>query len=355
MKIAIIGAGPAGVYCALALKNSGIKNIDIFEKSAPLKTLLPTGGGRCNLTHAGDNIKDFAKNYPRGEKFLYSLFSKHFVKDTLEFFKNIGINTYMQQDYRYFPASNSASDMRNKMLKALGNINIIEKNITTLKELKGYDFIVLAAGSRGGYGLAREAGHNIIPPKPALCGLKLSQDQPGYPQGVVLNTPEGEVLFTKGGISGPLVYKISSLNAYKDFPYEIKLPLIDPEILTIEVKNNPRKSFLNTVSKFIPKSLAGAILSGSEKQCANVSKREIAALSNITFKVISPDNKGEIVTAGGVDLKEIDNFCRSKINPKLFIIGELMDIDGFCGGYNLQNCWSSAYCAALKIRELSDT
>lgn len=96
-------------------------------------------------------------------------------------------------------------------------------------------------------------------------------------------------------------------------------------------------------------------MSGSEKQCANVSKREIAALSNITFKVISPDNKGEIVTAGGVDLKEIDNFCRSKINPKLFIIGELMDIDGFCGGYNLQNCWSSAYCAALKIRELSDT
>ena len=126
MKIAIIGAGPAGVYCALALKNSGIKNIDIFEKSAPLKTLLPTGGGRCNLTHAGDNIKDFAKNYPRGEKFLYSLFSKHFVKDTLEFFKNIGIDTYMQQDYRYFPASNSASDMRNKMLKALGNINIID-------------------------------------------------------------------------------------------------------------------------------------------------------------------------------------------------------------------------------------
>ena len=347
-NVAIIGAGPSGIYCALHLK--GYCNIDIYEKNSPLKTLLVTGGGRCNLTHFAQDIRDLSKNYPRGEKFLYSIFSKHFVDDTLEFFKSIGIETYMQEDFRYFPKSNSAKDMREKMLKALGNTKIIKKEIKSLKELTNYDFIVISTGSKGGYNLAKELGHKIIEPKPALCGLKLSNDSPKYPQGVVLKTPEGEILFTKEGISGPLVYKISSINARKNFPYEINIPLIEPKELFQKVKNNPKKSFGNVVSEFIPKSLAHVILENYEKSCANVSKKEIEELSELTFKVISTDNNGEIVTCGGVDLKEINNKCQSKINPKIFFCGEIMDIDGFCGGYNLQHCWSSAYCVAESIK-----
>lgn len=351
-KIAIVGAGPSGVYCALCLLSFGIKNIEIFEKKSPLSTLLPTGGGRCNLTHRGDNIKEFAKNYPRGEKFLYSIFSKHFVSDTLEFFSKIGIETYVQEDERYFPKSNSSSDMRKKMLSALCTIKIKKQNITSKDELKEYDFIVISTGSKDRYRLAQDFGHSIIEPKPSLCGLKLSQNSPKYPQGVVLKTKDGDVLFTKDGISGPLVYTISSLRAREKFPYKITLPLINEDKLTQQIKNNPKKSFGNMVCEFIPKSLAHVILQNYDKQCANVSKKEIEELKTITFEVVSTDNKGEIVTSGGVNLKEIDKYCRSKLEPRVFFCGEVMDIDGFCGGYNLQNCWSSAYCAAEKISEI---
>lgn len=351
-KIAIVGAGPSGVYCALCLLSFGIKNIEIFEKNSPLSTLLPTGGGRCNLTHSGDDIKEFAKNYPRGEKFLYSIFSKHFVGDTLEFFSKIGVETYIQEDERYFPKSNSSSDMRKKMLSALCDIKIKKQNITSKDELKEYDFIVISTGSKDGYKLACDFGHSIVEPKPALCGLKLSNNSLKYPQGVVLKTKDDDVLFTKDGISGPLIYKISSIRARESFPYKIMVPLIDENELTREVKNNPKKSFGNVVSGFIPKSLAHVILKNYDKQCANVSKKEIEELKIITFEVVSTDNKGEIVTSGGVNLKEIDKDCRSKLEPRVFFCGEVMDIDGFCGGYNLQNCWSSAYCVAKKISEI---
>ncbi len=349
-KVAIIGAGPSGIYCALQLQRFKNIKIDIFEKDIPLKTLLATGGGRCNLTHFGDDIKEFAKNYPRGEKFLYSIFSKHFVCQTLEFFESIGIETYMQEDFRYFPTSNSAKDMRKKMLKALNCAKIIKKEIKSIKEVADYDAIVISTGSKSGYKPIQEIGHEIVEPKASLCGLKLSPESPKYPEGVVLNTKGGEILFTKDGISGPLIYEISSLNARKKFPYEIEIPLINTIELMQEVKNNPRKSFGNIVSKFIPKSLARVVVENYSKDCANISKKDIEKLGSIIFNVISTDGKGEIVTCGGIELKEINNNCQSKINPKIFFCGEVMNIDGFCGGYNLQNCWSSGYCAAEGIK-----
>ncbi len=350
-RAVIVGAGPAGVYCALALEKLTNLNIDICEKSSPLKTLLPTGGGRCNLTHAADDITDFAKNYPRGEKFLYSIFSRHFVTDSLGFFSSIGIKTYMQQDERYFPLSNSSKDMRQKMLNALKRTKIIKQNITNINQLKNYDYIIISTGAKDNFNLASQTGHTIIPPKPALCGLKLSENSPKYPEGVVLNTPQGNILFTKDGISGPLIYKISSLNARNNFPYDITLPLISPEDLTNALKQNPKKSLGSVTSQFIPKSLAHAILGDNYNiKSAEVNKSQIRSLANITFSVTNTDNKGEIVTSGGVKLDETNNFCQSKINPKIFFCGEVMDIDGFCGGYNLQNCWSSAYCAALGIK-----
>ena len=353
-NIAIIGAGPSGVYCALWLNKFKCGKIDIYEKSSPLKTLLHTGGGRCNMTHYAHDITDFVKNYPRGEKFLYSLFTRHFVDDSLSFFKSVGIDSYMQDDERYFPKSNSAADMREKMLSSLKNVKIIKKNVTNIIELnKNYDYIIISTGSKGGYELAKSIGHKIIPPKPALCGLKLAAHSPKYPQGVVLNTSLGDILFTKDGISGPYVYKLSSINARKNFPYSITVPLIDTNELTYELQNNPKKSFGNIVSKFIPKSIAHALLGAKyNTNCANVSKKQVLELQNITFDIISTDNKGEIVTSGGIDLREINKYCQSKLDAKYFFCGEIMDIDGFCGGYNLQSCWSSAYCVARRIAEL---
>ena len=121
-KVAIIGGGPAGCICAYFLQNNF--DVVVFDKKSPLKTLLPTGGGRCNLCHAEYDFRELASNYPRGEKFLYSIFSKFGTADTLDFFETIGVKTYMQDDMRFFPTSNSASDVREKILNSLNKVKL---------------------------------------------------------------------------------------------------------------------------------------------------------------------------------------------------------------------------------------
>ena len=123
-NIAIIGAGAAGCMCAyFLLNNQPQANITIFDKGAPLRTLLPTGGGRCNLAHAEFDFKELAKNYPRGERFLYSVFSRYGTADTLETFEQMGIKCYFQENGRIFPESNSAKEVRETLLKNLKQEN----------------------------------------------------------------------------------------------------------------------------------------------------------------------------------------------------------------------------------------
>lgn len=129
-KVAIIGAGPAGCMCAyFASKNA---EVTLFDASSPLHTLLYTGGGRCNLAYAEYDFKELAKFYPRGEKFLYSLFSKFFTADTIDFFEEIGVETYTQDDLRIFPTSNSAKDVREKFLKSLKNCTFKKEKVLKL-------------------------------------------------------------------------------------------------------------------------------------------------------------------------------------------------------------------------------
>ncbi|MBQ3819313.1 NAD(P)/FAD-dependent oxidoreductase, partial [bacterium] len=118
-KVLIVGAGPAGCMSAYFLQNDF--EVEVFDKKSPLLTLLPTGGGRCNLAHNEFDFKELAKNYPRGEKFLYSVFSRFSTSDTIDFFKQMGVETYIQSDGRIFPKSNSATDLRNTFLNKLEN------------------------------------------------------------------------------------------------------------------------------------------------------------------------------------------------------------------------------------------
>src|SRR5574344_2698163 len=112
INVAIIGGGPAGVFAGYFASQNSNNDVVIFEEKSLLKTLLPTGGGRCNLAHAEFDFRELAKFYPRGEKFLLSVFSQFSTCDTLDFFEKIGVETYTQEDFRIFPKSNSAKDVR---------------------------------------------------------------------------------------------------------------------------------------------------------------------------------------------------------------------------------------------------
>ena len=343
-KVCIIGGGPSGIYCAIRLLEFCPEiSITIFEKDKPLLTLLPTGNGRCNLSYNETDYKEFAKNFPRGEKFLYSIFSRYDMTSTLEDFNKIGITTYAQDDNRIFPVENKSSYVRAKMLEAIEyKVNFIYKNITELPQ--GYDFYVLATGLKSGARIAENIGHKIVPLKPSLTGLKIKEKEFLSLEGVSLNG----VIFTKIGVSGPFIYKLSSLNAYKSFPYEIKIPLLNADALKIKVKENPKKLFRNVVSEFIPKSLANILIKGNT-QCANTKKSDIEVLEYLKLTAISADGKGEIVHAGGISLNEVDKNLKSKIKKNLWVIGEVLDVDGLTGGFNLQNCWSTAAIAANSI------
>lgn len=347
VKIAVIGGGPSGIFCALKLLEflRDRADITVFEKSKPLQTLLPTGNGRCNLSYLEYDYKELASNFPRGEKFLYSVFSRYGIGDTLDDFEKIGVKTYVQEDLRIFPEENKASFVRKKLLEALnGKIKFVNTEIKNFPQ--GFDAVILATGLKSGALLPQSIGHKIIPLKSSLCGLKIKEKEFLTLEGVSFNG----VVFTKDGVSGPFIYKLSSINAYKEFPYEIKIPLLDTKELFKKTGENPKKLFKNVVSEFIPKSLADLIVK-SDKQCANTSKKEIEELSFLTLTAEDIDGRGEIVHAGGVSLDEVDRNLKSKIKENLWIIGEVLDTDGFTGGFNLQNCWSTAAIAAKDIAE----
>ena len=137
-SIAIIGGGPAGCACANFLQNYGFNEISLFDSGKFLHTILPTGGGRCNLAHAEYEYKELAKNYPRGEKFLYSVFSKFATAETIQMFENLCIKTYTQEDGRIFPVSNSSKDVREKILKSL-KCKFINEKVENIKPISnGY-------------------------------------------------------------------------------------------------------------------------------------------------------------------------------------------------------------------------
>lgn len=343
-KVAIIGGGPAGCVCAYFLQDNF--DVTVYDKKSPLLTLLPTGGGRCNLAHAEFDFKELAKNYPRGEKFLYSVFSRFSTADTLEFFEKIGVETYIQDDMRIFPKSDSAKDVREKFLKALNKVKFVKKEIFDIPDA---DFVVIATGGHASYNIIRALGHRIVEPKPALTGLVTKEDF-SVISGVSIN----DVLFTHKGISGPAVYKISSLKARDKFPYTLSFDFVGDIDLQAALNENPHKTIKNLLSEYVPKSFAEFILDEPDRKCHIIDGKTrdkiLDKLQNFTVTAVGTVPDGEVVTSGGVDLDEINpKTMESKLVPHVYFCGEVMDIDGFCGGFNLQNCWSTGYLAAQGI------
>lgn len=362
-NVAIIGAGASGCVCAYHLLKAGF-NVTLYDKNLPLRTLLPTGGGRCNLAHAEYDFKELAKNYPRGEKFLYSVFSKFSTSDTLKMFEDMGIKTYAQEDDRIFPVSNSAKEVQETILKELrkNNVTFIQEEIKDVKRLmEKYDAVIIAIGGHAGCDILKPFKIKLVEQKPSLVGLNTKENFKELSgvvlKGINIEGQEGDILFTHFGISGPLIYTISSINAYKKFPYELNIDFC-PKLENLQdiLNSKPHKEIKNILSEFLPIKAINHALQGIDttmKACQIDGKARDLILNRLhNFKItITGTNKGEeTVTAGGVDLDEIDpKTMEVKKVPNLFCVGEILNIDGFCGGFNLQNAWSTAYVCAQGI------
>ncbi len=373
-ETAIVGGGPAGCACAYFLKQKGIIPV-VFEKKSPLKTLLPTGGGRCNLAHAEFDFKALASNYPRGEKFLYSVFSRFGTSDTIDFFEKIGVETYIQDDMRIFPKSNSSADVRKAFLNALSGVKFQQENVMSVNFCNGgfevrsesgaYFFknVVIAAGGHSAFSIVSGLGHRVIEPRPALTALKTTENYSCLAGVSVRNIAaecrgrsfSGDLLFTHDGVSGPVVYMISSVMARENFPYKIRFDFMHGENLQQLLNENPHKTIKNVISEIMPKSLAETVL----KKCSvnenpeahkidgKTRDRILKTLSEFEVEAVSPAKGGEVVMSGGIALDEVNSkTMESKLHKGLYFCGEMLDIDGFCGGFNLQNCWSTGFLAA---------
>ena len=382
-NIAIIGAGASGCICAYLLQKEGF-DVTLFDKGMPLRTLLPTGGGRCNLAHAEYDFKDLAKNYPRGEKFLYSVFSKFSTYDTLALFDELGVETYTQEDERIFPTSNSAKDVREKILNNLKNVQIQKEEVIKIEKIDSgfkilstpnysknkkmceylFSHVIIAIGGHSNFDFLKNFEIKIIPPKPSLVGLN-TKEKSKEVSGIVVrnvncNGLTDDLLFTHFGISGPLAYKISSIKARDNFPYKLNFDLHPQEINLQELLNtNPHKDVKNILSKFIPHGLIKYLIGDiadikAHKIDGKTRDFILSKLHNLELTVIGTNKGEETVTAGGIDLSEINpKTMELKKYQNIYCIGEALNIDGFCGGYNLQNAWSTAFVAKEAITDFS--
>ena len=368
-SIAIVGAGASGCLCAYFLLNTGFE-VTIFDKGSPLRTLLPTGGGRCNLAHSEYDFKELAKNYPRGEKFLYSVFSKYGTADTIETFEQMGIKCYTQENGRIFPESNSAKNIRETLLKNIHKANIINEEVSNINILnrgfkiktnKGeyyFDKAIIAIGGHSGLNLAQNLGIQTVEQKPSLVGLNTKENFKELSGTVVKNANYNgiidDLLFTHFGLSGPLIYTISSLKAFDKMPYKLSIDLA-PDLVDLQEELNiyPHKEIKNILHKHLPQKVVSFILKDvdettkAHKIDGKTRDLILNRIHNFEINIIGTNKGEETVTAGGIDLNEINpKSMEVKKVPNLYCIGEVLNIDGFCGGFNLQNAWSTAYVCA---------
>lgn len=390
-KIAIIGAGPAGLMAAV--RASEKNQVTIFEKNEKIgKKLFITGKGRCNITN-NCNLDELLNNVCKNNKFLYSAFSNFDNFDTMKFFEDRGLNLKVERGNRVFPKSDKSSDVIKIFEKEIKSKNIdlrlnhqvkkISKNNDIfLVDQEEFDKVIIATGgltykstgSTGdGYEFAKNFNHKINKIYPSLVGIKLKNVEESL-QGLslknvrltvkrnkkIIYTEIGEMMFTHFGITGPLVLSASAFISGKD---KIKMyidlkPGLDYEKLDLRIlrdfNENTGKMAKNSLDKLLPKSLIPIVADRANLKDIITSelKKEIRQklVEEIkNFKIEYDDlydlDTG-IVTRGGVDLKSINpKSMESNIVDGLYFCGEVLDIDALTGGFNLQIAWSTGFVA----------
>jgi len=402
--VTIIGGGPAGMMAAGRAGEMGAKVVLLERNNALGRKLLLTGKGRSNITKAEFNSRELIKKYGREGDFLLYPLSVFGVKETIGFFEKKGLKIKTERGKRIFPQSDKASDVLAILIDylKLGGVKIMtnskvekilkQKNRASKiilkdgREISAKNYIIATGGksfpgtgSTGdGYQWAKELGHSISKLRPALVPLKIKESWPKMAQGLALKNVElsvfqnnkkkdsrfGEMLFTHFGISGPIILDLSGKIAELLEKGEVKLvldlkPALDFQTLDKRIQSDfskySQKLFKNSLSDLLPQKLIPIIvkLSGiTPLKKVNVITREerykLARLLKGLAMTVSSLLGFEmaIVTSGGVSLKEIDSkTMKSKLIENLFFAGEIINLHGPTGGYNLQLCWSTGYLA----------
>ncbi|NMP37907.1 MAG: NAD(P)/FAD-dependent oxidoreductase [Clostridiales bacterium] len=405
-KIIVIGAGASGLVAAGAAGESGA-GVTLIERNEKVaRKVMITGKGRCNLTNACTQINDLIANVPVNGRFLYGAFSRFMPADVTELVEGLGVPLKVERGNRVFPVSDKAVDIVDALNKyarmniekritaRVNGLIISDGRVTGVKTEGGAqyaaDAVVVATGglsypvtgSTGdGYILARSAGHTVTPLKPSLVPLEVHEGWCSQLTGLSLRNTEirvvdtekcreiykdfGEMLFTHFGVSGPMILSASShMRDMKSGKYEIHIdlkPALTHEQLDRRVQRdlaeNSNKSFSNSLNALLPKSLVPVIVKlcgvNGGLKCNQITKDMRAALVDtlkdvkLTVTDFRPIDEA-VITSGGVSVSEIDpKTMESKLVKGLYFAGEVIDVDAYTGGFNLQIAFSTGHLAGV--------
>ena len=372
--IVIIGGGASGLFLSSLLPSSLL-----LEKNNMVgKKLLLTGGGKCNLTHDGEE-REIVTHYYEKKRFVSPSIYTFGPQKIREYFSSLSLDTFIRDDGKIFPVTERSIDV----VRALQNGDIqLNTKVISVKREDDYFVVVTDRGTieskkvvfaTGGASFPQTGsdgealsllsfmGHKIIPPRPALCGLKVKEDM-GRIEGITVENvtikykkikKEGSLLFTRSGISGPEILNLSR-EIENDDKIEISLSPFPPSEI-FHLKGNMKATNALHESTLLPYRLLEERLGWGEKKIGELSKKDSETYRDRIFQwTPQVSTKGmltsSMVTKGGVDTLEVDPATfQSKLIPGLWIIGEALDVDGECGGYNLTFAFASAYSAYKSI------
>ena len=400
--VAVIGAGPAGLLASAFAAKRG-KNVFLIEKNKIIgKKLLITGKGRCNVTNSAP-IEDFILNTKVNANFLYSAFYSFTNTDLTELLENEGLRLKEERGGRIFPVSDKASDVRDALwsFASRHGVKLINGEVKSVEHKDGefeiifsdkkrllFSKVIIATGgvsypgtgSTGdGYKFAKGLGHSIINPTPSLVPLVTEEEYVSHLMGLSLKNVSikltrngkeiysdfGEMLFTHFGLSGPVILSASCHMKEQDgYKIEIDLkPALDFKTLDSRIlrdfEKEKNKDFINALDELLPKKLIPLIVRlsgiGERTKVNSITREQRHNLCNLlksftfTIKGKRPVNEA-IITSGGINVKEINPATmESKICPGLFFAGEVIDVDAYTGGFNLQIAFSTAYLAGENV------